>query len=173
MVDFYPQNILTKPTKLYQVNLTSALDYLQYPEGAYLTTDTSLPGTYIQFNINATLFDSIIASIHKLLPVNLFLSDLTQIMNTFTTIAKTSSIAQEVENGVYMELPLLNTLTKSMTEITEEFSLKAHWYMLLIGEEGAVCLIILIHYLWVLGKCKLQVKNIGQSVNLSCLLHQL
>ena len=43
--EFYPQNLLKKPTKVFRKTLKEALEYLDYPEGAYLTVDASEPGT--------------------------------------------------------------------------------------------------------------------------------
>jgi tetratricopeptide (TPR) repeat protein len=53
-VDFYPQNMRTKPTKVYKVPLYEALAFLEYPEGAYLSIDISEPGLCFFFVINTS-----------------------------------------------------------------------------------------------------------------------
>jgi len=45
--EFYPQNLLTRPTKIFKRTLKEALEFLEYPEGAFLSVDASEPGTIV------------------------------------------------------------------------------------------------------------------------------
>lgn len=138
-VEFYPQNMLTKPERLYNANFSHAINFLSYPLGAYMSVDASLPGTYIQVNMNATLFDTVIAPLRKFLPVKSFLNDLSYMMKNLTRLANETYTTIPGTNGEFLETSILSTITKtkSMESIADEFSIKSHWYMLLIGEKGS------------------------------------
>ena len=59
-VEFYPHNLLQPSLTRYIVSLTTALQFLSSPEGAYFSVDISDPGTYIQWNLNKTIYDEIV-----------------------------------------------------------------------------------------------------------------
>jgi hypothetical protein len=136
VVDFYPQNMLEKPNKLYNVPLAKALDFLAYPEGAYLSADTSEAGTYIQWNLNDTTWQAVLqrAGLQH---------DLPRFLARSLDAVFGSDDAAEVEGS--RELPVvararrrLSTLSvKERARIIHNFSYKTHWYMLLIGEAAS------------------------------------
>ncbi len=116
-VDFYPQNMLARPEKVYTVPLSEALEFLAYPEGAYLSVDASEEGTYIQWNVDQTKWAALLLSAQLRLP-----SVLADSLRTFlTAVADAQS-----ENAVRLEESTAN-----------RFGLDAHWFMLLVGERGA------------------------------------
>lgn len=119
LVDFYPQNMLrSPPEKSYKRSLSEALDYLDYPEGAYLSVDTSEMGTYIQMNVNYSTFTSILALANISLERG--------VLSLFDTAITTGFDATSSE-GFF----------KDNTGLRDSFLAKAHWFMLLIGEKDA------------------------------------
>ena len=124
LVDFYPQNMLTKPSKVYTVPFHQALQYLSYPEGAYLSVDTSEQGTYIQWNMNETTWNSILQNAQLLQSFPKFLS------HSMDSLFSDS-------NRKNQSLQWENLSVEEKNRIKHEFGRKTHWYMLLVGEEGA------------------------------------
>lgn len=117
-VDFYPQNMLAKPTKVYTASLREALDYVRLPEGAYMTVDASEPGTYVQWNMNDTVWDALLlhGGLSGALPTALSHS----LNALFDTTDKPGDSGAERIAGIRRDL-----------------ALKTHWYMLLAGESGS------------------------------------
>lgn len=119
-VDFYPQNMLTRPEKTYKVPLTEAIDFLRFPEGAYLTVDTSEPGSYVQWNINSSFWKDI----HQQGNVKLDSYYVSNLQMFFKELAGPESSD--------------DTATQTLvTELSEYFEVITHWNMLLIGEKGS------------------------------------
>jgi hypothetical protein len=118
-VDFYPQNMRIKPSKVYVSTVSDALDYLSYPEGAYLTVDASEPGAYLQWNMNQTVWNALIQhSLLKALP-SLLVDSLDAV---FYSLMEASGVT----------IP-----SDELIRLQHAFALKTHWYMLLAGEEGS------------------------------------
>ncbi len=121
-VDFYPQNMLVKPQKVYSVPLRESLEYLAYPEGAYLTVDTSEPGTYIQWNMNHSTWQTLLQqSPRSALPPALS--------------GNMEDFFQSLLLGHTEEQRQL--LGGCMARIKHGFEVRTHWFMLLLGERGA------------------------------------
>lgn len=111
---FYPQNMLVPPKKRYEVPLSEAIDFLDHPEGAYISSDISEPGTYIQW----TLKNNVLAYIQTLITID---NDLSILRNS------------SVDELIITAWP---NMQFSIEDI-ELFHLQAHWSMLLIGETKA------------------------------------
>lgn len=143
LVDFYPQNMLSKPTKVYTVPLSKALDYLAYPEGAYFSVDTSEPGTYIQWNMNETTWDSLLdsAGLLNALPAVLTHSMdslLEPLVGTASSAAVAADGSSEDINGANKQARAApKHSAKDAARVKHAFGHKTHWYMLLIGEKGS------------------------------------
>lgn len=131
LVDFYPQNMMTKPTKVYTVPFSKALDYLAYPEGAYFSVDTSDPGTYIQWNMNETTWDALLDSAGLLtsLPAVLTHSLDSLLSPTADTVVSTDGSIEAVEQTPETVV--------DMASVKHSFGHKTHWYMVLVGEKGS------------------------------------
>lgn len=142
VVDFYPQNMLLKPTKVYSVPLWKALNYLDYPEGAYLSVDASEPGTYIQWNLNETVWDGLLqrGGLQHTLPSYLA-GSLDAVFGGAQGVpievhgTEGDRGAAEVMERARSRLARLSS--GEGARIKRHFSFKTHWYMLLIGEAGA------------------------------------
>lgn len=124
-VDYYPQNMKTKPNRVYHSSLQQAVEFLEYPLGAYLSSDISKPGTYIQWNINSTTFDDMLVSTNKLDgPVRQVSTHLQDFFDFLLT---------------HNSLPDIETYRQPhvFAKLMQSFGKKAHWYMVLIGEAGS------------------------------------
>jgi len=133
-VDFYPQNMIVKPTKVYNVPLSKALQYLVYPEGAYMSVDASELGTYIQWNINETVWDKLLARTR----LNRLPGILTHSMDSL--FAKHTKDVRTGDVFTTGTTTVDNPATPSASKIDvlkHTFGLKTHWYMLLLGEADA------------------------------------
>jgi tetratricopeptide (TPR) repeat protein len=60
LVEMYPQNILSPPTKKYTRPLREALEYVAHPSGAYTAVDASDPGVYLQWSVNASTLEQLV-----------------------------------------------------------------------------------------------------------------
>lgn len=107
-VEFYPQNMRIKPGRLYHSNLSDALDYLDFPDGAYTSSDTSEIGAYIQWPLGRSLFQSLLSTFHL------------ETMQSAAFPHNPSSLLGGLSDGTL-----------------DAFFNKTHWYMVLIGEERA------------------------------------
>lgn len=116
-VDFYPQNMLNKPTKVYTASLREALDFVRLPEGAYMTVDASEPGTYVQWNMNDTIWDALLQH-----------GDLSGALPTALSHSL-GALFDAAEPG--------GSGTERIAGIRRDLALKTHWYMLLVGESGS------------------------------------
>ncbi len=119
-VEFYPQNMQIKPTKVYHVNLDKALSYFDYPDGAYVSSDVSEVGAYIQWNINSSHFDRIMESQDQRInlgPLDTLKNQLQEFINEVTGSFQTETDISEA--------------------LIESFARRSHWYMMLIGEENS------------------------------------
>ena len=118
-VDFYPQNIKEKPYKIYNVPLKEALEYLYFPDGAYVNVDASEPGTYIQFNADNQIWNEFIKEgyIANNMSMHLF--------NSWKHYLITSLNINDTIDNEY----LMNTF--------ENVAHQLHWNMILIGESNA------------------------------------
>jgi hypothetical protein len=137
-VDFYPQNMLSKPNKVYTVPLHKALAYLAYPEGAYMTVDASESGTYIQWNMNETVWDTVLEKaglLHTIPPV------FAHSMDTLLHLPQEGAEATIGHDGAQSAIETGSTSTSNavstLSRAKHSFGYKTHWYMLLIGEEGS------------------------------------
>jgi hypothetical protein len=134
-VDFYPQNMLSKPTKVYTVPLHKALDYLAYPEGAYLTVDASEPGTYIQWNMNETVWDTVLerAGLLHTLP-SVFAHSMDSLLHLPEAVIGVDGAEAGAAEAAGQAT---SSAVASLNRAKHSFGYKTHWYMLLIGEEGS------------------------------------
>jgi tetratricopeptide (TPR) repeat protein len=123
VVDYYPQNMKHKPNRVYHSTLRQALDFLEYPLGAYLSSDISEPGTYIQWNINATLFEDLLLDKLEYPAV-----DVSRHLKVFFDYLFVHSTLPDLDK--YREPPTL-------TKLIQPFSRKTHWFMMMIGEVGS------------------------------------
>lgn len=131
-VEFYPQNMLERPSRVYNVPFTEALDFLSYPEGAYVGTDISEPGTYMQWNVPIHIFKGLI-------PAEI------SAKSEEEKIHKQWLWSQLQSMGKFDELFLANFAPGSTSAEKRaaagfqwpQLALHKHWNMLLIGEEGA------------------------------------
>jgi tetratricopeptide (TPR) repeat protein len=139
-VDFYPQNMLSKPNKVYTVPLHKALDYLAYPEGAYLSVDASEPGTYIQWNMNETVWDIVLERaglLHTIPPVFAHSLDTLLHIPRGDTEAEAAIGPDGAHTAAEADPGAVSTTMSSLSRAKHSFGYKTHWYMLLIGEEGS------------------------------------
>jgi hypothetical protein len=120
LVEFYPQNMQSKPEKVYTATMTEALDYFDYPDGAYVSCDVSEVGAYVQWNINVSTFHRLTQGSSLPLIVQSTKSHLDHFLST---VASRSAA------------PVVNSST--VENLKESFAKKTHWYMLLAGEESA------------------------------------
>lgn len=106
-VDFYPHNMAEEQVHPYFTSLNDGLrQVLSYPEGVYDTVDASLPGTYLQWNMNKVMWDAVLTAANATLPV---------------VLTDRHWMPECLEN----------------LDIINDFQLKTHWKMLLIGEAHA------------------------------------
>jgi hypothetical protein len=102
----------SKPEKTFKKELGEALEYLDFPEGAYLSVDASVIGTYIQMNANASVFASIL-----------------QLANlSLDTLAP--NLLPKYDSTAMAKMPLGSVARQALQE-------KARWYMVLVGEQQA------------------------------------
>lgn len=132
IVDFYPQNMVTKPNKVYTVPFRKALDYLEYPEGAYLSVDASEAGTYIQWNMNQSTWDTLLAAANIVGKLPAFLSR--SMDKVFDREEDSTVKTMDVEGD---ETTADDMEDDRLQRIKHDFGYKTHWYMLLVGEEGS------------------------------------
>ena len=133
-VDFYPQNMIVKPTKVYNVPLSKALEYLLYPEGAYMSVDASEPGTYIQWNMNETVWDRLLARTRlDRLPRTLTHS----LDSLFAKLTKDKESSYVSVTGTTTVDIFAAPNSKELDVMKHTLGLKTHWYMLLLGEADA------------------------------------
>lgn len=137
--EFYPQNMLSKPTRVFKRSLKEALEFFYYPEGAYTAVDISEPGTYIQWNLNFNTFQILLAQYAGLeITEGSLKNDLFAYMANLI-----GNLQSEQENARYTsELLKYITAVQSSGEnekknLFELFAQQTHWYMMLIGEEKA------------------------------------
>lgn len=67
-VDFYPHNMNDESVHPYFSTLRAAIDQLTDPQEIYTGVDASEPGTYIQWNLDAPSFDSLLHDAQATLP---------------------------------------------------------------------------------------------------------
>lgn len=120
LVEFYPQNMQVKPKKVYKVNLKKALDYFDYPDGAYVSSDVSEVGAYIQWNINVSHF-------HKI----------TKVDESNHSLGPLKSLQNQLRDFMLNYTSSRNLSTAMLDNLVESFAKKSHWYMMLVGEENA------------------------------------
>lgn len=131
-VEFYPQNMLERPSRVYNVPFAEALDFLSYPEGAYVGTDISEPGTYMQWNVPIHIF-------RALLPAEI------STLSEEEKIRKQTLWSQLQSMGKFDELFLMKFAPGETVDNKRaaasfqwpQLALHKHWNMLLIGEAGA------------------------------------
>lgn len=70
--DFYPQNMISIPTKVFFLPLSTAWNQLHFPDGLYSDIDASLPGIYFQWNLKSGEWSSILALLNASLPLSLY-----------------------------------------------------------------------------------------------------
>eukprot|EP01031_Cornospumella_fuschlensis_P031250 gene31250-37762_t len=109
-VEFYPQNMLDKPNRMYKSTIAETLEYLEFPDGAYVTSDTSEQGAYIQWSLSSRILEDLLR-----------LSMAEELRTVFRSGVR-SILGEEEELDV--------------TDI-EEFYASTHWHMMLIGETAA------------------------------------
>jgi tetratricopeptide (TPR) repeat protein len=69
-VEFYPQNMREKPTRLYKKTLKETVQFLNCPDAAYPAVDISEMGAYIQWNVNFDDFQRLFSSFQNLVSGN-------------------------------------------------------------------------------------------------------
>lgn len=127
-VEFYPQNMLEKPSRVFKVTFTEALNFLDYPEGAYIACDISEPGTYMQWNVPNHVFKSLVPE------ETLFHNDdKSQLWNSLIQHGNlATSILYDFAPGETIQEKI------SQAELQwPQLALDKHWNMVLVGEKGA------------------------------------
>jgi hypothetical protein len=67
-VDYYPHNMKDESVHPYFSTLREAIDHLSDPQDIYTDVDASEPGTYVQWNLDAHAFASLLKDAHATLP---------------------------------------------------------------------------------------------------------
>lgn len=70
-VDYYPQNMLEEGVSPFLLSLGAALAQLTGPLEPYLQVDASMPGTYVQWNLDQAAFEGLLAMGNLTLPAAL------------------------------------------------------------------------------------------------------
>eukprot|EP01033_Poteriospumella_lacustris_P008303 gene8303-5991_t len=132
-VEFYPQNMLDRPSRVYNVPFVEALDFLSYPEGAYVGTDISEPGSYMQWNVPIHIF-------RTFLPVEISEWSEDEKLRKQTLWSQLQSMGK-FDELFLMEFAAGETMDSQRAAVRfqwPELAIQKHWNMLLIGEAGAV-----------------------------------
>ncbi|RYH00379.1 hypothetical protein EON65_49505 [archaeon] len=108
-VEFYPQNMLVKPFRMYKSTIAEALDYLAFPDGAYVSSDVSEAGAYVQLTLSGSIYGDMLR-----------LCGATRLQGVFRSDVRTLLGDEEADDVD-----------------VEKFYATTHWYMMLIGETGA------------------------------------
>lgn len=144
IVDYYPQNMLEEKAHPFFTSLRHAVDQLEYPSEIFPTVDISLPGTYIQWNMNATIWKEFFEDHSDSQWENDSLND----MPDGQDVPSDTSTIEEYCSTKNFSSPLLklppsfrdsNWMTSCFPTSSKAsyFQLKTHWKMLLIGSESA------------------------------------
>ena len=160
-IEFYPHNLLQSSSFRYNISLDIALEFLLSPEGAYFSVDISDPGTYIQWNLNQTVYDDIINNNYYFVNSNLSNvedehsrimnnnndddddddnnddsscndSNLLSILNDF--FSPNSQLFSSLLSSSSSSSLKTNNPSTITSDVFEDFFEKTHWRMLLIGE---------------------------------------
>jgi tetratricopeptide (TPR) repeat protein len=123
IVEFYPQNMRIKPSRVYRVTLEEALAFLDLPEGAYISSDISEPGTYIQWNLLPNLF----AKLWSLFYLSDSAVSHSPLWHNITVYSQLDRVAQQ----------WISLHSHDFTKQVDDLSRLLHWNMLLIGEANA------------------------------------
>ena len=120
MVDFYPQNMhLSQPEKLFFIPLSKAIQQIvDMPDMVFRDVDASQMGSYAQWNMNRTAW-----------------SDALAVLNITTLPYPFQSFSMASLDSCYLSDPLLSCLADNGG--IDTYLKATHWYMMLIGEEGA------------------------------------
>eukprot|EP00981_Chlorochromonas_danica_P016306 scaffold16655_cov785-Ochromonas_danica.AAC.1 len=115
IVDYYPHNMIEEGSARPRFRtLSSALDQLTEPLEIHLDVDTSLPGTYIQWNMGGGHYDEIIE----------------RIANLTASSSNVTILPAELDDHDDMKC-FPSVLDR------DAFYLRTHWKMMTVGEEGA------------------------------------
>lgn len=125
-VDYYPQNMLEESSHPFFFPLARALDQLSAPEEVFTEVDVSLPGTYLQLNLNASMFKQILqeSHLHTILPT-IFDDE-----NWWSRRCLGKRKIKNGENGEQLD-------SEGDPDLLSRFYLRHHWKMLLIGSSEA------------------------------------
>jgi hypothetical protein len=136
IVEFYPQNILKAPAKNYQKTVEEVFEYIRYPDGAYMSVDASNPGAYGQWNINNSIWTSIIHHSSMVIPRplgegfrNLFSVRRRQRMRD------AECAGNECDSADYSDSETDNDMM--LSAMVDHFHKQTHWNMILLAEAGA------------------------------------
>lgn len=114
VVDYYPHNMVEEGSARPRFRtLSSALDQLTEPLEIHLDVDTSLPGTYIQWNMGGGHYD-----------------ELLERMANLTASSNLAVLPAELDDHEDMKC-FPSFLDR------DAFYLRTHWKMMTVGEEGA------------------------------------
>ncbi len=132
-VDFYPHNMIEEQVHPVFNSLQDSIYQLHtQPTGVYTTIDLSEQGSYIQWNLDALLYndlinssDSFTSSLNTYLPRFFDLQEDDNLFSSCMSIEDSKKVT--IKNGKqYIDYGLLS-----------EFYLKTHWKMFVIGNEQA------------------------------------
>jgi tetratricopeptide (TPR) repeat protein len=150
-VEWYPQNMLEKPSRLYHKSLNETLDYLFLPAAALPAVDASLPGTYLQWKLQLPLFQHLFTYFWDFSNAShvssMEFGENGRVSLNYDMIPFFYTLIQKLpfeKQHLFME-PLQQLLISSSSptsvnpasSVFEGFNKQTHWYMLLIGEEGS------------------------------------
>lgn len=132
VVDFYPQNLLQPPVKNYQKNIAEVFEYIRFPDGAYMSVDASNPGAYGQWNINNSVWTSIIKQSGITIP-----RPLERGLKDLLGISKAQELNSVDEKGNHPASSDLKDDGVNISALVDHFHKQTHWNMILIAEAGA------------------------------------
>ena len=124
ITDFYPQNLLSKPHKVYQKTIQEVLAYIAYPDGAYLSVDASHPGAYAQWNVDDTSWRFLLQQLLITVPIGLD-RDVKGMLGA--ALADCGDACPRID---------LHADKSRFDTAVDHFYHQTHWHMVLIGEEG-------------------------------------
>jgi hypothetical protein len=139
-VDFYPHNMNKEDVKPIIVGFNEAVKALEsFPINIYPGVDASEPGTYIQWNINHTIWSELLRDMNLTLPM--YFDDFIWLDQCFQmkTIRHDHSCVHTTEGTE--SCSSASTIDDHNDDDDEKaksnFHLKTHWKMVLIGEENS------------------------------------
>ena len=137
LTETYPQNMRRKPSRLYTMTLTEAINFVMFPELAFASVDASASGMYIQWNMNNSMFQKLLDkgynnSHHGTCSP---LKEAATNSNSHIECATDTSVESMILNFPTVQ-QVFNTCMLT-DNVIDDFSKRMHWSMMLIGEKDA------------------------------------